>query len=81
MWLDVVWSVSVFVVFNPAEMNFIFVSMLSSIDGHCLLALAHCLGDQIHKQADFCIEQFFLKKNGHNSHWFCFQISLKMSDC
>lgn len=61
--------VSQFVFFNPIEMSFLF-SVLNSIDGHCLLVLSHCLGDQIYKQADFCTEQFVFVffYNGHNSH-------------
>lgn len=48
MWVDDVWSVSVFVFFSPVGMLFMF-SAVSSINGHCLPALSHCLGDQIHK--------------------------------
>lgn len=65
MWVDVVWSVTVFVFVSPVGTLFIF-SVVSSINGHCLPALSHCLGDRMRKQADFCTEPFF-PTNWHNS--------------
>lgn len=41
--------VSVFVIFSPVGMLMILSVTVSSINGCCLPALSHCLGDQIRK--------------------------------